>query len=113
MPNSKKAEQEKFKFAVRCPAGFGGGTCNSPIYYDWGIQMAAKPPSHGVSGQALDKLSNWGSMYHVKICVRCSTPYIMEDGELVDVSSELGPEEVSRIIKTGQASLPHPAIKDP
>lgn len=98
----------------RCQADFNGGKCDSPIFYDWGIQVI-----EALSGQSIVKsageglFSRYASPDHVKICTRCTTPYLIVDGALVDISSELTTEDVKLILSRGQATLPHPKIKDP
>jgi len=102
-----------FKFATRCPAKLGNGECKSAIFYDWGLKMMTHAPVVGIDGNNLQKYDGWSSGQSIQICARCSTPYIVEEGRLVDVSVELGPEEVNQIISRGQTNLPHPKIKDP
>jgi DNA-directed RNA polymerase subunit RPC12/RpoP len=92
--------------AVRCP-------CGSAVFYDWGLQMLHSTPTPSVRGGNVERFNDWVQGSNVKICARCNTPYIIEAGTLVDVSDELGPEEIKSIIARGQATLPHPNVKDP
>lgn len=96
----------QFEHAVRC-------TCGSAVFYDWGLKLMTSAPMVGARGNKLERYSDWASGLNVMICARCNTPYISEEGKLVDVSDELGAEEVRALIARGQAVLPHPAIKDP
>lgn len=97
---------------VRCPATANGGTCNSAVFYDWGIQIIEKFSASTPIGQA-EKFKDYASASNVHICARCTTPYIKVEGELIDISEELSAEDVKLILSRGQAQLPHPKLKDP
>jgi len=97
---------------VRCPAVVADGECGSAVFYDWGIQLMEKWNGTTVIGNA-ERQKDWASDRNVKICARCTTPYVVIEGNLVDISVELTAEDVKAILSRGQATLPHPKIKDP
>lgn len=97
----------------RCQAPLGGGVCNSAVFYDWGLAVAGRYSYKGPTGNMGDRYTGTTTMDNVKICARCTTPYIITDGELVDISDELSGEDVKAILSRGQATLPHVKIKDP
>jgi len=66
-----------------------------------------------VRGGEIERFRDWASPTNVKICVRCTTPYVLQAGELIDLSHELSAEDVKAILTRGQATNPHPKIKDP
>lgn len=92
----------------RCEAG----DCGSPVFYDWGLQVMNRFNGSNPTGPS-EKFANYASSENVKICARCNTPYIVVEGSLVDISADLGAEDVKAIIARGQATLPHPQRKDP
>ncbi len=98
----------------RCPAPLGGGTCGSAVFYDWGlVLMEDYSPPALVAGTVMERWQHTPSPANIKICARCTTPYVLDGGELIDVSAELSAEEVKAVLARGQVSLPHPKIKDP
>ena len=105
--------EDRFPNAMRCPAAQNGGACNSAVFYDWGIQFMDKNPVASITGGNQERYRDWAQLSNVKICARCTTPYILEGGLLVDISSELSAEDVKAILARGQASLPHAKIRDP
>lgn len=98
---------------VRCQGKLGEADCGSPVFYDWGIELLTSEQYSSVRGGNIERYSDFGSRTHVKICARCTTPYIMEAGQLVDISAELTSEDVKAILARGQATLPHVKVKDP
>lgn len=83
------------------------------MFYDWGLVLLDARPVNDLRGGESERYHDWASQNHIKICSRCNTPYLIEGGELIDISAELGPEDVHAILARGQATLPHPKIKDP
>lgn len=97
----------------RCTAKHGGKECGSAVFYDWGLSVMGSFSMKGISGAPLARFEGTADPNHIKICARCTTPYIIEDGDLVDISEELSGEDVKAIIVRGQIAQPHPSIKDP
>lgn len=102
---------------IRCPATHGATgartICDSAVFYDWGIKLMESATVPDIRGGSVERFNNFAETRNVQICVRCSTPYIVMAGELIDISEELSDEDVKLIISRGQATQPHPAIKDP
>ncbi len=104
----------KLKDLKRCPAGrVGRQKCNSPVFYDWGLELLDATGYNSVMGGQMEAFKGHVARNPIKICARCTTPYIIEGNELVDISEELGAEDVKSILLRGQATLPHTKIKDP
>ena len=97
----------------RCPAPLAGSECGSAVFYDWGIQLFSEYTPRGISGQDIPRWEGFGQFDNVKICVRCTTPFVIEGGELVSIENELSAEDVKAILTRGQATNPHPKVKDP
>ena len=97
----------------RCPADLGDGECGSAVFYDWGLELLDARDSLDIRGGPAERYKDWAQSNQVKICVRCTTPYVIQSGELVDVSAELSAEDVKAVLSRGQVSNPHPKIKDP
>lgn len=98
---------------TRCPAVVADEPCGSAVFYDWGIELFHSSPVGDVRGGNMERFNDWTQGSNVKICVRCTTPYIVQAGELIDISAELSAEDVKAILTRGQALNPHPKIKDP
>ena len=96
----------------RCPAPLGAAECGSAVFYDWGLKILETSVISGPRGP-IDRYRDYGSPTSVIICARCTTPYLMEGGDLVSIADELSAEDVKAIITRGQMMLPHPVIKDP
>jgi hypothetical protein len=106
--------KRKLVRVARCTAALGGSECTSAVFYDWGLQVLENRDTFSVFGDTIERFNGFTQHgYNVKICARCTTPYILEGGELYDISDELSAEDVAAIIRRGQTSLPHPYIKDP
>lgn len=103
----------KLQGLKRCPAKLGGKKCNSPIFYDWGLELLLETGWNSITGGQIDSLKGHTGRDNIKICARCTTPYILEGKELIDISEELGAEDVKSILARGQTTLPHVKIKDP
>ena len=97
----------------RCPAKLGKHTCDSAVFYDWGLVIMGGFSMRGPSGEALQRYEGAADPSNIKICARCTTPYVIENGELLDISEELGAEDVKAVLARGQTTGPHPKIKDP
>ncbi len=97
----------------RCPAPLGGGACGSSVFYDWGLVVMESFSGTSITGDKLQRAEEQAYPRQVKICSRCTTPYIIEDGELLDVSKELSAEDVKAVLARGSTTGPHPRIKDP
>lgn len=99
---------------IRCsaPAHTEDAQCGSPVFYDWGLQVLNSYTGTNPTGPNV-KFANYADGQNVKICARCNTPFIVVEGDLVDISADLGAEDVKAIISRGQATLPHPKQKDP
>lgn len=73
--------------------------CGSSAFFDWGIELLEETQKfRGIqiddAGKS-EELADWAgklSRHHVKVCVLCFTPYIIEAGKLVNVSEEVEPE---------------------
>lgn len=96
---------EKLENVHRCE-------CGSAVFFDWGIEILTKENSASVRGGVIDSYRDYATRNAVKVCTRCNTPYVIEMGTIVDVSSELGPEEIQNLIRLGNATLPHVRVKD-
>jgi hypothetical protein len=83
------------------------------VFYDWGLVILDTGQPTGVDGGELQRWKDYASPRAIKICARCMTPYVLEAGDLLDISAELGAEDIRSILARGQATLPHPKIKDP
>ncbi len=77
------------------------GDCGSAAFFDWGIELLEETQSYNSivadrdSATKAELISDWSgkaSRHHVKVCVLCFTPYILEAGKLVDVSEEIETE---------------------
>lgn len=101
------------KMIKRCPARAESGECGSAVFYDWGLVVLHTGGTTGLDGSEIERWKNYAAPSAIKICARCMTPYVLEGGDLVDISEELGPEDIRAILSRGQATLPHPKIKDP
>lgn len=73
--------------------------CGSATFFDWGIELleeTQKFPGIRVDSEGSpEELADWAgkaARHHVKVCVACFTPYILEASKLVDVSEEVDPE---------------------
>lgn len=103
----------KLQGLKRCPAKLAGKECKSSIFYDWGLELLDETGWNSITGGQIEGFKGHIQRNHIKICARCTTPYILEAGELVDISEELGSEDVKSILARGQTTLPHVKIKDP
>ena len=97
----------------RCPAKLGDSECGSAVFYDWGLELLDTKPTQDIRGGPSERFKDWASGNRIKICVRCTTPYIVEAGDLVDISAELSGEDVKSVLTRGQVLNPAPKIKDP
>ena len=98
----------------RCPANVAGKKeCGSPVFYDWGLELLDEAGFTSIRGGNQERYRDYAGRNHVKICVRCTSPYILEGGELIDISEELSAEDVKAVLARGQALSPPPAVKDP
>lgn len=82
--------------------------CDSILFFDWGLQLLANSGYITPLGPGQQPFT---STYHVRACARCRTPQVVIDGNLIDLSKLISPEEVESTIRVGQAV--HPARKDP
>lgn len=96
----------------RCAAQHNGSECGSAVFYDWGIQIMENVSIDNMLGVA-EKYKDSAYVNNVKICARCTTPYAVVEGKMIDIGAELSAEDVKNILARGQAQLPHPKIKDP
>ena len=99
--------------AKRCPAAFNGGECASAVFYDWGLQIIDAAGYLGPDGAPIARYEGHGDPRGIKICARCTTPYLLIAGDLISIADELGGEDVKAILQRGQSTLPHVKIKDP
>lgn len=104
--------ESKLVNVFRCETPLAGIECGSPVFYDWGLQVMNRFNGSNPTGPS-EKFANYASSENVKICARCNTPYIVVEGSLLDISADLGAEDVKAIISRGQQVLPHPKQKDP
>lgn len=105
---------KRLEKVARCPATANGKSCDSAIFYDWGLEILDTRPAFSITGGEIERFKEFAAPGNrVKICAICQTPYVLEGGELIDLSAEIGPEDIDSIIRRGQAVMPHPVIKDP
>ena len=102
------------EFITRCTAKpNGGGSCGSAVFFDWGLQVLNTTPIADVRGGNIDRFNDYAQPNSVKICARCNTPFLLQAGELIDLSDELTTEDVQGIIARGRGSVVPPRVRDP
>ena len=87
--------------------------CGSSMFFDWGIELLTGEEIPSVTGGVVERWRDSASQRNVKVCVGCLTPYIIEAGDLVDVSEELTKEDIQGLLRMQQGSRPVASKKDP
>lgn len=109
MAKSTEAKKLKTDTLIRCLTK----ECGSSMFFDWGIELLTGEPYPSVTGGEVERWRNSASERNVKVCVSCLAPYILEAGDLVDVSPELSKEDIQGLLRMQQGTNPPPKRKDP
>ena len=93
-----------------CPAD----GCGSILFMDWGIEVLDVLPMPDLRGGSIDKFENFGQARAVKICAKCNTPFMLQAGDLIDLSDHIGSEEIATILYKGRQNVATPPrVMDP